>query len=141
LQNPWEVINIDLIEPLPELAGYNSILVIVDWFSKIACYIPININILAQGIAKVSWDRVFKDMGILQKVTSDWGSQFVLRFMKKLCSWLEIERNPSTIYHFQTNGQTEWVNQELEQYLWLYCNYRQNNWAEWLLITEFSYNN
>ena len=35
----------------------------------------------------------------------------------------------------------ERINQELEQYLRLYCNYRQNNWAEWLSIAEFSYNN
>jgi len=52
-----------------------------------------------------------------------------------------VERNPSTAYHPQTDGQTEWVNQELKQYLRLYCNYRQNDWAEWLSITEFSYNN
>jgi len=46
-----------------------------------------------------------------------------------------------TAYHPQTDGQTERVNQELEQYLRLYCNYRQNDWAEWLSIAEFSYNN
>jgi len=44
-------------------------------------------------------------------------------------------------YHPQTDSQTEWVNQELKQYLRLYCNYRQNDWAEWLSIAEFSYNN
>ena len=46
-----------------------------------------------------------------------------------------------TAYHPQTDGQTERVNQELEQYLQFYCNYRQNDWAEWLSIAEFSYNN
>jgi len=46
-----------------------------------------------------------------------------------------------TTYHPQTNGQTEWVNQELKQYLRLYYNYQQNDWAEWLSIAEFSYNN
>jgi len=61
--------------------------------------------------------------------------------MKELCSQLGIERNPSTAYHPQTNGQTERVNQELKQYLRLYCNYRQNDWAEWLSIVEFPYNN
>ena len=61
--------------------------------------------------------------------------------MKELCSRLGVERNPSTTYHPQTDSQTERVNQELEQYLRLYCNYRQNNWAEWLSIAEFSYNN
>jgi len=57
--------------------------------------------------------------------------------MKELCCRLRVERNPLTAYHSQTNGQTEWVNQELEQYLRLYCNYQQNDWAEWLLIAEF----
>jgi len=61
--------------------------------------------------------------------------------MKELCLQLEIERNPSTTYYLQTDGQTERVNQELEQYLQLYCNYRQNDWAEWLSIVEFLYNN
>ena len=131
-QNPWEIVSIDLIGPLLESAGYNRILVIVDRFSKMAQYIPINMNITAQGVAKISWDWVFKDMGIPQKVISDRRPQFVSRFMKELCSWLGIERNPSTAYHPQTDGQTEWVNQELEQYLRLYCNYRQNDWAEWL---------
>jgi len=65
----------------------------------------------------------------------------VLRFMKELCSRLGVERNPSTAYHPQTDGQTERVNQELKKYLRLYCNYRQNDWAEWLSIAEFSYNN
>jgi len=74
-------------------------------------------NITAQGVAKISWDRVFKDMGIPQKVISNRGPQFVSKFMKKLCSRLGIERNPSTTYHPQTDGQTEQVNQELEQYL------------------------
>ena len=86
LQNPWEIVSIDLIGPLPESVGYNGILVIVDHFSKIAHYILINTNITAQGVAKISWDWVFKDMRIPQKVISDWGPQFVSRFMKKLCS-------------------------------------------------------
>jgi len=98
-------------------------------------------NITAQGVAKTLWDRVFKDVGISQKVISDRGPQFVSRFMKELCFRLGVERNPLTAYYPQTDGQTERVNQELEQYLRLYYNYRQNDWAEWLSIAEFSYNN
>jgi len=33
------------------------------------------------------------------------------------------------------------VNQKVKQYLWLYCNYKQNDWAEWLSIADFFYNN
>ena len=45
-----------------------------------------------------------------------------------------------TAYHPQTDGQTEHVNQEVEQFLWLFINQRQDNWYDWLLIAEFSYN-
>jgi len=69
-------------------------------------------------------------MGIPQKVISDQGPQFVSRFIKELCLQLGIKRNSSTAYHSQTDGQTEQINQELEQYLQLYCNYRQNDWME-----------
>ena len=106
-----------------------------------AYYILINMNIIAQEVAKISWDWVFKDIGISQKVISDQGPQFVSRFIKELCSQLEIKRNFLTAYHPQTNSQTEQVNQELKQYLQLYCNYRQNDWVEWLSIAKFSYNN
>jgi len=54
MKGPWEIINMDLIGLLLESAGFNGILVIVDHFSKMACYTPINMNITAQGVAKVS---------------------------------------------------------------------------------------
>jgi len=72
-KGPWEVISIDLVGPLPESLGHDRILVIVDCFFKMARYIPISMNIMAQGVAKVSWDRVFKDVGLSQKVISDRG--------------------------------------------------------------------
>jgi len=109
-KGPWKTISVNLIGPLLELARYDGILVIVDHFSKMAYYMPINMNITTQGVAKMSWDRVFKDIGIPQKVISDWGPQFVSRFIKELCSQLGVERNPSTAYYPQTNSQTERVN-------------------------------
>src|SRR6266852_3464126 len=71
---------------------------------------------------------------------SDQGPQFVSQFMRDLTKLLGIQGNPSTMYHPQTNGQTEQMNQELEQYLKIYMNYQQDNWAEWLALAEFAYN-
>jgi len=51
---PGRLLVLDLIRLLLVLVGYNGILVIVDRFSKMTCYILINMNITAQGIAKVS---------------------------------------------------------------------------------------
>ena len=60
--------------------------------------------------------------------------------MKDLYQLLGIKNNPSTAYHPQTDGQTECINQEIEQYLRVYINFKQNNWSEWLSIIEFLYN-
>src|ERR1700731_4520521 len=44
-------------------------------------------------------------------------------------------------YHPEGNGQMEWTNQTLEQYLHCYCNYQQDNWSKLLPLAEFAYNN
>jgi len=44
-------------------------------------------------------------------------------------------------YHSEGDGQTKHMNQTLEQYLHVYCNYQQYNWSELLSLAEFTYNN
>ena len=47
----------------------------------------------------------------------------------------------TTAYHPQADGQTERVNQSLEQYLRCYVDYNHDDWAELLPVAEFAYNN
>jgi len=54
---------------------------------------------------------------------------------------LGIETKLLMTFHPQTNGQTERINQELEQYLRLFIDYRQKDWLEWLVSAEFAVNN
>jgi len=54
---------------------------------------------------------------------------------------LEIETKLSMVFHPQTDGQTEQMNQELEQYLHMFIDHQQKQWPEWLGIAEFVYNN
>jgi len=61
--------------------------------------------------------------------------------MKKLNEMLGIETKLSMAYYPQTNGQIERINQELEQYLYMFINHRQEQWPKWLGIAEFTYNN
>jgi hypothetical protein len=61
--------------------------------------------------------------------------------MKELYRLLGIQAASSTAYHPQTDGQTEHVNQELEQYLRIFVGERQDDWHGLLPLTEFSYNN
>ena len=61
--------------------------------------------------------------------------------MKELFWLLGIEVASSTVYYPQTDGQTEQINQELEQYLQLFINEQQDDWHSLLPLAEFSYNN
>jgi len=61
--------------------------------------------------------------------------------MEELNKILGIETKLSTAYHPQMDRQMERTNQELEQYLRMYINHRQNNWSEWLATVEFVFNN
>ena len=47
----------------------------------------------------------------------------------------------STLFHLQTDGQTERMNQELEQNLQFFVNHRQKDWPKWLATAEFAVNN
>jgi hypothetical protein len=74
------------------------------------------------------------------KIISDRGPQFISNFMKELYSLLSIQGAPSIAWHPQTDGQTERVNQEVEQYLRLFANYHQDDWSDWIDIAEFTLN-
>jgi len=71
----------------------------------------------------------------------DRGPQFVVELTKELNRMLGIRTKLSTVFHPQTDGQTEWMNQELEQYLQFFIEYRQKDWLEWLAAAKFAVNN
>ena len=63
------------------------------------------------------------------------------RFTRVLLESCDIKGNCSTAFHPESNGQTEQINQTLEQYLRIYCDYHQDNWSQLLPLAEFVYNN
>ena len=71
---------------------------------------------------------------------SDRGPQFASKVMKGIYAKLGITSALSTAYHPQTDGETERFNQELEQFLRIFCNYRQDDWVKWLPYAEFCHN-
>lgn len=137
----WEIVTVDLITGLPDSGGYNAIMVVVDRLSKMLHVIPTTDKVTSEGIARLYRDFVWKLHGLPQQIISDRGSQFVSQFMRELNELLGIKTCASTAYHPQTDGQTERANQEVEQYLRLFVNYRQDDWAEWLSLAEFCHNN
>ena len=86
-------------------------------------------------------DNVWKLHGLSKSIISDRGLQFAAGLMRELNRMLGIESKMSTAFHSQTDSQTERVNQELEQYLRMFIDHRQEQWPDWLGTAEFAYNN
>ncbi|MBW0584252.1 hypothetical protein O181_123967 [Austropuccinia psidii MF-1] len=131
----------DSITQFPLSNKFDSILVVVDRFSKMEIFMPAYGEITALDIAQIFISHVFSKHGLPVSIVSDRGSLFFSSFWTHLCQQLKISRDLSTAFHSETDGQTERVNQILEQYLWMYVSYHQDDWYTWLSLAEFSYNN
>lgn len=138
---PFSSISMDFIEQLPTSNNYTAILVVVDRLTKLAIFIPTTNEVTAEGLASLYLHHVWRHHGLPESIISDRGSEFNSRFWKSLTRLLDINQIFSTAYHPQTDGQTERVNQTLEQYLRSYTNYQQSNWSDLLPLAEFAYNN
>jgi len=92
-------------------------------------FIPTTEKTLAEGLARLFRDNVWKLHGLPESIISDRGLQFVAELMRELNEMLGIKSKLSIVFHLQTDGQTERVNQELEQYLRMFINHRQEQWC------------
>ena len=138
---PWNSISMDFIEHLPESEGFTAILVVVDRFTKQSIFIPTHDTITSAQLAELFVVHVFSKHGVPSHVTSDRGSEFVSHFFRSLGKALDMKLHFTSGYHPEGDGQTERVNQTLEQYLRIFTNYQQDNWSSLLPLAEFSYNN
>jgi len=93
------------------------------------------------GVACYYRDHIWKLHGLPEEVISDQGTQFISQFIQELSKLLGVKIAASMAYHPQTDGQMEHVNQEIEQYLWLFTNQCQDDWFDWISLAEFAYNN
>ncbi|KAJ3007050.1 hypothetical protein NUW54_g3696 [Trametes sanguinea] len=137
----WQYISVDMITHLPPAHGYNAILVIVDMKSKDYIAIPCTDSLTSEGFVNLLIKHVVSLHGLPEKIWSDRGSLFVSTFTRDLYRKLGIKGNPSTAYHPQTDGQTERMNQEIETYLRIFINHRQDDWPDWLPLAAFAYRN
>jgi hypothetical protein len=138
---PWKGITCDFVVDLPVSNGFDSLLVFVDRFTKMTHLVPCNKTADAPEFAKMFLHSVVRLHGLPDSLVSDRGSIFTSHFWKSLALLLGVKGKLSTSFHPQTDGQTERMNQTIEQYLRIYCNYQQDNWHDNLPLAEFAYNN
>jgi len=136
----WDEISMDFITDLPVSEGFDNIWVIKDRLGKRAHFIATQSTMTTQDLVFLFIENVFRLHGLPSHITSDRDKLFVASLWKGLTKMLNINLRMSTKAHPQTDGASEVLNQWIEQYLRIYCDYEQSNWKKLLPLVEFSYN-
>jgi len=99
-ERPWTYISADFITKLLLAQRYNLILVVVDRLTKMVYFIPTIEKTLAEGLAKLFRNNVWKLHRLPKSIISDRGPQFIAESIRKLNRILEIENKILTAFHF-----------------------------------------
>jgi len=140
-ERPCMHLSADFITKLLLAQGYNSILVVVNRLTKMVHFIFTTEKMLAERLARLFRDNMWKLHRLPKSIISDRGPQFAAELMRELNRMLGIKSKMSMVFHPQIDEQMERVNQELEQYLRMFIDHRQEQWPDWLGTVEFAYNN
>lgn len=137
---PWSHITMDFITGMPKSDGFEVILVVVDRLTKYSHFIPLKHPYTAFTMANLFLDNVVKLHGVPLSIVSDRDAVFTSKFWKQLFKAVGTTLSYSSAYHPQTDGQSERVNQCLEQYLRCAAHATPKQWRKWLPMAEFWYN-
>ncbi|KAI7954398.1 hypothetical protein MJO28_004798 [Puccinia striiformis f. sp. tritici] len=150
-KNRWEVINMDFVTGLPPGGSYsyNSVLVVVDRYSKRARFLPNHKDDTAMEVALLFWNRIMAEVGIPKIIISDRDPKFTSEFWRNLHDMLGTKLAFSTAYHPQTDGLAERMIQTLEDMLRRFCTFGlefknqdgyTHDWVSLLPALEIAYN-
>ncbi|GJP51828.1 hypothetical protein CLOM_g10960, partial [Closterium sp. NIES-68] len=141
-EQPWQVVSLDFITGLPPTtSGHDAILVVIDKFSKMGHFIPTHTTARTEQTAQLFVRHIISQHGIPITLISDRDPKFTSKFWKELMSLLGTKLAMSSAYHPQTDGQTERLNQIVEQLLRAACKDEISKWDLHLPVLEFAYNN
>jgi hypothetical protein len=138
----WEDICMDFIVGLPNTSRHHdSVWVVVDRLTKSTHFLPVHTTHKTEKYAEIYIDQIVRLHGIPRTIVSDRGAPFVARCWEQLQETLGTHVIQSSAYHPQTDGQTERVNQILENMLRACVLHYGKDWDKCLSLAEFSYNN
>jgi hypothetical protein len=136
----WQMVTMDFVEGLPTSGNANSVIVVVDKFTRYAHFIPLHHPFTSVKVAVTYLNNVFKLHSMPQVMISDRDPIFASHFWKEIFSLTGNDLRMSCAYHPQTNGQSERVNQCLEIYLRCFTHACPSKWSLFLALAEYSYN-
>ena len=132
----------DFISGLPKtLKGFTVILVVIDRLTKSAHFVPGKSTYTASKWAELYLTEIVRLHGVPVSIVSDRDARFTSKFWKGLQTAMGTRLDFSTAFHPQTDGQTERLNQVLEDMLRACVIEFPGSWDSHLHLMEFAYNN
>ncbi len=139
----WKKITMNFITDLSSSKWkevmYDLILMIVDYYMKMTRYLFIKKTLIVINLTELFFEKIALRYEISNDIIINKDSLFINAFWSKICYHVKMKWWLSITFHLQTDDQTEWQNQMLKHYLWIYCSKKQDNWATLLLVVEFMY--
>ena len=135
---PWDNISMDFIMDLPYSKGHRILMVVIHYFPKQAHFISAKPLLTTSHVAKLFFQHIFRYHGLPTAIVSDRDLRFTSKFWKELFDLLGTQL--SSTAHPQTDGQTERVNQGIEDYIRCYVQVDQRDWVDHVDLMEFCYN-
>jgi hypothetical protein len=127
---PWESMAWDFITKLLELkelinnAQHDSILIITDRLIKFGYFLPYRKSSITKKLVYIFLRRIVANYKFLKKMILDRDKLFILKFWQALTAKIGTRAKLLIVFHPQTDGQIERINQNMEQYLRYYVNYK-----------------
>ncbi|KAA0059580.1 pol protein [Cucumis melo var. makuwa] len=138
----WENVSMDFITGLPRtLRGFTVIWVVVDRLTKSSHFVPGKSTYTASKWAQLYMSKIVRLHGVPVSFVSDRDACFTSKFWKGLQAAMGTWLDFSTAFHSQTDGQTERLNQVLEDMLRACALEFPGSWDSHLYLMEFAYNN
>ena len=106
-EKPWTHLTVDFITKLLIVARKDAILIVYNRLSKMTHFVATTEGTLVEGLAKLLRNNIWKLHRLPESVILDRGPQFAAELIKELNRMLGIETRLSTVFHPQTDGQTE----------------------------------
>ncbi|GJW66073.1 putative reverse transcriptase domain-containing protein, partial [Tanacetum coccineum] len=138
----WDNITMDFVTKLPKSSqGYDIIWVIVDRLTKSVIFVPMTETKPMDKLTRMYQKEVVTRHGIPLSIICDHDPRFALNFWRSLQNALGTSLDMSTVYHPQTDGQSERTIQTLKDMLRTCAIDFGKGWVNHLPLVEFSYNN
>ena len=129
---------IDFIGPLPLDGEYNSIITFTDRLNSDIQIVPSNINLTAEQLADIFFDKWYCENGLPLEIISDRDKLFISKFWKHLHVLTGVKLKMSTAYHPESDGASERSNKTVIQAIRFHVEHNQKGWARALPRIRFN---